>query len=84
MLRELAHLIEEEDVWQVDDLARRLHTSPALVRAMLDTLERQGKIRPMAPTCGINSSCATCPLRSVCSAPTAMTKVWVQKTSRNE
>lgn len=80
MLRKLVRLVEEEGALQVEDLARRLHTSPALVRAMLDTLERQGRVRPVAPTCGLNAPCSTCPLKGVCGLPSVSTaRVWVQK-----
>lgn len=80
MLRELMRLVEEEGVGKVDDLARRLHTSPALVRAMLDTLERQGKVRPLAPGCGLDTACSACPLQGVCGSPSASpARVWAQK-----
>ena len=66
MLRELVHLVDQQPVLQVDELAQRLHTTPALVQAMLETLERQGVLRSLAPTCGLDTSCAACPLNGMC------------------
>ena len=68
MLRDLLRLVSDQGVTQVEELAQRLHTSPALVRAMLDTLERQGHLRCSSPTCGAAEACATCPLSNFCRA----------------
>ena len=68
MLRDLLHLVADQGVVQVEELAQRLHASPGLVRAMLDTLERQGRLKRSAPTCGVAEACAGCPLSGFCRA----------------
>ncbi len=86
MLRQLVRLMEEEEVTRVDDLARRLGLRPALVRAMLETLAQQGRLRPVGPTCGLDGACATCPLNGMCGVarPSAPVLWAVQKPSPRE
>ncbi len=76
MLRDLLHLVAEQGVVQVDQLAQQLHTSPGLIRAMLDTLARQGRLKRQAPTCGLEASCAGCPLSHLCRAGASPPAVW--------
>ncbi len=76
MLRQLLNLIEQEEISQVPELAQRLHTTPALVRAMLDTLERQGRLQKVAPTCGVEGACETCPLNGLCGLQKAPPPLW--------
>ncbi len=78
MLRRLLHLLEEGETRRVDDLARALDTSPALVEAMLETLSRQGYLAPGGQTC--STACEKCPLAGKCAAGMGgSTQVWVWK-----
>ncbi len=67
MLRRLEELLQEPGrLWQVEDLARALGTTPGMVRAMLHTLQRQGRVRQVALGCSPGAACWSCPLSGVC------------------
>ncbi len=76
MLRRLLNLLEAGETRRVDDLARALDTTPALVEAMLATLTRQGYLSPLGQTC--SAACGKCPLAGKCAAGLGEgAQVWV-------
>lgn len=48
-------------------LAKQLNTTPAMVEAMLDTLEEQGYLQTLLKTCPSEKPCNSCSLASLCS-----------------
>ena len=79
MLRQLLTLLAQNEVIQVKDLAQRLQTTPAMIRVMLDTLERQGHLRKVTPTCGSDTPCETCPLHGLCGLRGAPPPLWERR-----
>ncbi len=65
MLKRVLTEIARGNQTDVTQLAQRLGISDALVRQMLQTLERMGYLRPISPACA--PPCKYCPLRSRCS-----------------
>ncbi|MEZ0397205.1 MAG: FeoC-like transcriptional regulator [Anaerolineales bacterium] len=63
MLEKLLAEIRAGGTLEVSALAARLDTTPALVTAMLDHLQRTGQLRPYE-TC--DQACGECSLKSAC------------------
>jgi len=66
MLKRVLAEIARGNQTDVTRLAKRLGTSKALVRQMLQTLEQMGYLRHLANVCP--PSCKQCPVRHRCSA----------------
>ncbi|MBN1180111.1 MAG: hypothetical protein JXD18_12940 [Anaerolineae bacterium] len=66
MLNNLLVLLQTGGTHRVADLARELDTTPEMVEAMLESLERMGKLQPVERTCG--GACGTCSLAGLCAA----------------
>lgn len=64
MLRKLLEIIDQDGLFNPNELARRLDTSPELVIQMLLQLEHAGRIKSV-PTCQ-SAECKDCPLSSGC------------------
>ena len=65
MLQRLLSEIRLGGTFETQALAARLETTPELVEAMLEHLQRSGHIRPFQ-TCG--DACAGCSLKVACRA----------------
>ncbi len=65
MLEKLLAEIRSGGTFETGVLAARLGTTPALVEAMLDHLQRLGQLRPYE-TCG--EACGGCSLKAACRA----------------
>jgi len=65
MLAQLLAEIHSGNAWEVRQLAERLNTSPQMVQAMLEHLERTGVIQSSA-TCQVG--CGNCSLQQACRA----------------
>jgi hypothetical protein len=80
LLEKLLGLIRAGGTHRVNDLARELDTSPALVEVMLEDLGRMGYLKPVGEVCADNDrasadndrasgeTCGTCPLSGLCGA----------------
>ncbi len=76
MLKKLLALIEKNNGYQVEDLARELNTTPKIITAMLGTLTRQGYLGKVEQTC--SSACESCPLAKQCKvASKSSAQIWV-------
>jgi len=83
MIERLLDLLRAGGVRRIADLARELETTPALVEAMLDGLERMGYLRRMDGSehgCGgaetkNREGCAGCALAGAC-AVAGSERVW--------
>lgn len=64
MLEKLLAVIRLGGTLEIAKLAARLDTSPEMIRAMLEQLQRQGYIQPYR-SCG--EGCGGCGLRNECS-----------------
>ena len=64
MLSQLLELLREGGTHRVADLARELETTPALVEAMLEDLDRMGYLKRVVGECG--GGCAECSLAGLC------------------
>ncbi len=75
MLEQLLAEIRASGTLETSRLAARLGTTPALVEAMLDHLQRSGHLRPYE-TCG--DACGGCSLKSACksAARTDGVRLW--------
>lgn len=76
MLRELTRLLETHGTLSVPELARRLGVGEGTVRLMLTHLARQGRLRPLTPTCGAHHACAGCTLQGLCEGGKGTPQVW--------
>jgi len=63
MLEKLLEEIRSGGTFETGVLAARLGTTPALVEAMLEHLQRAGQLRPYE-ACG--EACRTCNLKQAC------------------
>lgn len=75
MLRELLRIIDQDGLYNPNDLAKKLDTSPELVKQMLLQLESAGRIKKIA-TCQSNQ-CSGCPLSAGCKIKNS--QVWSLK-----
>ena len=60
MLAHILDYLERHDSAGVDELARRLGSSPDAVRGMLDTLCQRGLAHRFEPSSGCGSRCQQC------------------------
>ena len=74
-MNRLLELLRAGGTHLVVDLARELETTPALVEAMLDDLERMGYLKRLGGECG--EGCSECSLAGSCAAgnPSASLRV---------
>lgn len=82
MLNKLLVLLKEGGTQRVSDLARALDTTPELVEAMLEDLERMGYIKPVSGSC--SDKCATCPMADSCAAGAGGEQIWTLVDRRKE
>ncbi len=73
MLNRLLELLRAGGTHLVADLARELETTPALVEAMLEDLDRMGYLKRVVGECG--GGCAGCSLAGLCTTG-ASKRVW--------
>ncbi len=81
MLDELLALLQAGGTQRVDDLARELGTTPALVTMMLEGLERMGYLSRVGGRC--ESACQHCPLARQCAVGSG-SAVWTLKERAQE
>jgi hypothetical protein len=67
MLEALLQEIKKGSTTSPVVLAEKLKTTPAMVAAMLDTLERQGFLQSVDPGCNPEKPCESCALSGMCS-----------------
>ena len=73
MLEQLLTEIRRGGPLEVNALAARLNTSPRLVAAMLEHLERSGVLSAYL---GCADGCQGCGLKDTCGAPTGGARLW--------
>lgn len=74
MLEQLVNEIRAGGTLETGDLATRLGTTPQLVEAMLEHLQRSGLIQGYA---SCNDGCLGCSLTDICKKPNAGTlRLW--------
>ncbi len=73
MLERLLALVQAGGTYHIGDLAATLDTSPELVAAMLENLQRLGYLKNVADIC--QDGCTGCPLAGDCHMP-ANGKLW--------
>lgn len=73
MLERLLGLLRAGGAYRVGDLARALGTTPELVEAMLDSLQRLGYLKTVGHACA--EPCTSCPLARAC-GPNASARLW--------
>jgi DNA-binding IscR family transcriptional regulator len=73
MLEQLVKEIRAGGTLEVNSLAARLKTSPRLVQAMLEHLERSGMLSTYL---GCADGCQGCSLKGTCSAPAGGVRLW--------
>ncbi len=75
MLEKLLEEIRAGGTFETGVLAQKLGTSPAMVEAMLDHLQRLGRLQPYQ-SCG--DGCGGCSLKSACHSSTQQggVKLW--------
>jgi DNA-binding Lrp family transcriptional regulator len=87
MLERLLNLLRAGGAHRITDLARELDTTPALIEAMLERLERMGYLRRMdggaseqecggAEAQGSRKGCVDCALAGACAAASGE-RVWL-------
>lgn len=64
MLERLLALLITGGTWRIEELARTLDTTPALVQAMLEDLARRGYLKSLSDTC--DAKCSSCVLAGHC------------------
>jgi Mn-dependent DtxR family transcriptional regulator len=64
LLFNLLKLMSSDHTRSLDDLARALDTTPEMVTAMLQELERMGYVRKV--DLGCNEHCESCPHNAAC------------------
>ena len=79
MLERLLYEIRNGGSLEVSALAARLGTSPAMVQAMLEHLQRLGYIHPYAEACG--DGCGGCSFGQACSVDERADKIRLWKYS---
>jgi DNA-binding IclR family transcriptional regulator len=77
VLKRLLGIVADGQVGSTAELAAALGTSPLLVEAMLEQLERQGLLQRTGD-CGV--VCAGCPAEASC-APRATARAWMLTTA---
>jgi molybdenum-dependent DNA-binding transcriptional regulator ModE len=75
MLEQLLNEIHVSGSLQPPVLAKKLGTSVTMVEAMLESLERMGRLRVVDTSCG--DSCGGCPLSSGCAAAGGRGRMWM-------
>ncbi len=73
MLGRLLELLREGGTRHIDELARALDTTPALVEAMLDDLARRGYVERVSAC--TSDSCARCPSGDTCGVDRASVRI---------
>jgi predicted ArsR family transcriptional regulator len=73
-LERLLELLRTGGARRLDDVARELDVSPALVEAMLEELERMGRLRRLDGEC--SSRCGGCGAAAQCRAMRGRGRVW--------
>ena len=73
MLERLLYEICNGGTLEVSALAARLDTSPAMVQAMLEHLQRLGYIQPYGESCG--DGCGGCNLSQTCKPAAGSNKI---------
>lgn len=68
MLNRLLELLRDGGTHRVTDLALTLDTTPELVEAMLEELDRLGYVKQVGGECA--EKCSACPLAGLCAAGT--------------
>lgn len=68
MLLQLLNEIRNGGTTSPATLAAKLNTTPAMITAMLDTLESQGYLKTVDPVCDIEKPCDSCSLSNLCSS----------------
>jgi len=70
MLDRLITELKNGNTTSAADLARRLDTTPAMVEAMLETLERHGILKTMTVSndCNQEKPCESCSLAGLCTS----------------
>lgn len=79
MLERLLYEIRNGGSLEVSALAARLDTSPAMVQAMLEHLQRLGYIQPYAEACG--DGCGGCSFSQACNIEERADKIRLWKFS---
>ena len=78
MLEQLLREIRAGGTLETGELATRFGTTPQLIEAMLEHLQRSGLIQPYV-NCG--DGCSGCGLQDACKKPAAGTfRLWQSKT----
>ncbi|HEY61932.1 MAG TPA: hypothetical protein G4N95_04705 [Anaerolineae bacterium] len=76
MLKQLLTILQDETIYQVEDIANKLGTSTAMVVAMLGMLTRQGYLGEVEQAC--TSACKGCALAKQCKvASRTDAHIWV-------
>ncbi len=76
MLERLVNEIRTGGTLETNALAARLGTTPQLIEAMLEHLQRSGLIRAYA---GCNDGCLGCSLQDMCKKPSNGIRLWQSK-----
>lgn len=74
MLERLLTELGRGGSWTPALLARQLDLPVEIVEAMLEQLQRMGRIRSFAPDCA--SSCQACSMADNCRIPTGQPTLW--------
>jgi predicted transcriptional regulator len=64
MLTQLLDLLRADRTRSVDELAQKLDTTPEMVYAMMENLERMGFVRQVDTGC--EKACESCALSNMC------------------
>jgi hypothetical protein len=73
MLDKLLAIMNRGGTLTVDQIARELNTTPAMIDELIDHLMRSGWLKPMDASC--DSSCHQCALASDCRR-TNQSRIW--------
>jgi hypothetical protein len=72
LLQQFLSLLDSGGLHTMDETARQLGVSEALVSAMADNLLRRGYLAALNDSCG--TSCGGCPVSSACHLPESVPK----------
>ena len=72
MLEKLLNLLKDPRTHSLNDLAQALDTTPAMIEAMLEDLERMGYVRQVT---GCTQNCQGCYLKTSCT-PASAARIW--------
>lgn len=75
MLEKLLALLKDPRPHSLADLAHELDTTPEMVTAMLEALERMGYVRQVAGCSPGGTACTSCPMKHSCT-PAGPTRIW--------